>query len=404
VNVFDVAQIRADFPALAQEVHRKPLVYLDNAATTQKPQAVLDATERFFREECANVHRGVHLLSERATKDFEGARKKLAAFIGAAAEEVVLTKGATEAVNLVAATFGRQQLGAGDEILLSQMEHHSNIVPWQLLALERGATVRVIPVTDRGELDLDALPALITARTKLIGVVWISNTLGTINPVQEIVALARGVPVLVDAAQALPHLPIDVRALGAEFVVASGHKAYGPTGVGLLWAPKARLASMPPYQGGGDMIASVSFEGSTFREPPARFEAGTPNIAGVIGMGAAIDYLGKIDLAAARAHEASLVRYALEQLIEVPGLKLIGTARRRAASISFTLGEIHPHDVGTILDREGIAIRTGHHCTQPLMERFAVPATARASFAFYNTRDEVDALVKGLHRVREVLG
>lgn len=401
---FDLDRVRSDFPGLHQEVHGHALVYLDNAATTQKPQAVIDATSRAYREDCANVHRGVHLLSERATRDFEAARQKIATFIGAEAQDLVLTKGTTDSVNLVASSFGRTFMKPGDEIILTGMEHHSNIVPWQLLAQEKGLSIKVIPVTDDGDIDLNAFEKLLSPRTALIGVVFVSNTLGTVNPVPGIVHRSRGVPVLVDGAQALAHLPIDVRALGCDFFVASAHKVYGPTGVGILWGKRERLRAMPPYQGGGDMIATVRFEGTTFREPPARFEAGTPNIAGVIGLGAAIDYLGSINLQAARAHEAAVTAYAVAELEKLPGLRLIGRPRARAGSVSFVLDDIHPHDIGTILDREGIAIRTGHHCTQPLMDRFGVPATARASFGIYNTREEVDALIRGLRKVREVLG
>jgi cysteine desulfurase/selenocysteine lyase len=403
---FDVVALRRDFPGLHQDVHGKTLCYLDNAATTQKPRAVLDATEHYYVEDCANVHRGVHLLSERATRSFEAVRGKVARFIGAkSADEVVFTKGVTDAVNLVAQTFGRATLTPGQHIILSGMEHHSNIVPWQLLAKERGLVIDVIPVTDAGELDLEAYAKLLGPKTGLVASVWISNALGTVNPVARMVELAKAhdVPVLLDAAQALPHVPVDVDALGCDFLVGSGHKCYGPTGVGFLWGKKKRLEAMPPYQGGGDMIATVSFEGSTFREPPARFEAGTPNIAGVIGFGAALDYLSRIDLAAARAHEDSVTRYAVERLSATPGVRLVGTARERAGAVSFVLDGVHPHDVGTILDREGVAIRTGHHCTQPLMARFAVPATARASFGLYNTKAEVDALVAGLAKVKELM-
>lgn len=403
-RAFDVEQVRADFPGLSQQVHGKPLVYLDNAATTQKPRRVIDAVSKALRDDCANVHRGVHLLSERATRDFEQARVTIARHLGGDPGEVVLTKGATESINLVAWSFAGAFLKAGDEVLISGMEHHANIVPWQMLAQRQGIVLKVVPITDRGELDLEAMERLIGPRTKLISVVWISNALGTVNPVRRVVELAQGIPVLIDGSQALPHVPIDVKALGCDFLACSGHKAYGPTGVGILWGKKDRLASMPPYQGGGDMIASVTFEKTTYREPPARFEAGTPNIAGVIGLGAALEYMGSIDLAGARAHEDAIVQYAVERLSELPGLRLIGTPKKRAGAISFSMGEIHPHDIGTILDREGVAIRTGHHCTQPLMARFELPATARASFAFYNTRAEVDALVRGLEKVREVLG
>ncbi len=402
----DVTALRRDFPGLHQDVHGKPLRYLDNAATTQKPRAVIDATEQYYVEDCANVHRGVHLLSERATKSFEAVRTKVARFIHASsADEVVFTKGVTEAVNLVASSFGRKFFQPGQQIILTGMEHHSNIVPWQLLAKERELTIDVIPVTDAGDLDLEAFAKLLGPRTALVSAVWISNALGTINPVKRLVEMAKAhdVPVMLDAAQALPHVPVDVQAIGCDFLAGAGHKCYGPTGVGFLWGKKHRLESMPPYQGGGDMIATVSFEGTTFREPPQRFEAGTPNIAGVIGLGAALDYLGSIDLAAARAHEDGVVQYAVERLSATPGVTLVGTPQQRAGAISFVLDGVHPHDVGTILDREGIAIRTGHHCAQPLMQRFRVPATARASFGIYNTRAEVDALVDGLAKVKELM-
>jgi len=403
----NLQKLRSDFPGLHQDVHGKTLVYLDNAATMQKPRAVLDAMEKYFVEDCANVHRGVHLLSERATKSFEAVRGKIAKFIGSKdANEVVFTKGVTDAINLVAHSFGRKHLEKGQEIIISGMEHHSNIVPWQILAEEKGLTLKVVPVTDRGELDLEAYAKMIGPKTGLVSMVWVSNALGTVNPVKQIVDLAKAhdVPVMFDGAQALPHVPIDVEAIGCDFFAGSGHKCYGPTGAGFLWGKKKRLESMPPYQGGGDMIVSVTFEKSTYREPPARFEAGTPNIAGIIGLGAAIDYLGSIDLAAARAHEDDVTRYCAEQLSQTAGIKLVGTPTQRAGAVSFVMDDIHPHDIGTILDREGVAIRTGHHCAQPLMARMHVPATARASFGIYNTREEVDVLVGGLKKVRELMG
>jgi cysteine desulfurase/selenocysteine lyase len=402
----DLARIRADFPALALDAHGHPLVYLDNAATTQKPRAVLEATERAYREASGNVHRAVHLLSERATRDFEATRKKLARFIGArSADEVVFTKGTTDAINLVAQSWGRAFFRPGQEIVLSQMEHHSNIVPWQLIAAEKGLMIKVVPVTDDGELDLEAYRRLVGPQTAMVALTWVSNALGTVNPVEELVRIARqhDVPVLLDAAQALPHVRIDVAALGCDFVAASAHKVYGPTGVGFLWGKMSRLEKMPPYQGGGDMISIVRFEGTTYREPPARFEAGTPNIAGVIGFGAALDYLAGLDLDAVHAHEAELTRFADGVLREVPGVRVLGRPARRLGAVSFTMDDVHPHDLATILDRRGVAVRAGHHCAQPLMERFAVPATARASFALYNTRDEVEALVRGLVHAREVM-
>ena len=404
---FDVKRVRRDFPILETTVHGKPLVYLDNAATSQKPRAVIDAIRRFYEEECANTHRGVHTLSMRATADYEGARARIASFIGAAeAREVIFVRGTTEGINLVANTFARARVGRGDEVLITTMEHHSNIVPWQMLCESTGARLRVVPIDDDGEIDLHEFEKCLNARTKLVSIVHVSNSLGTINPVREMIARAhgRGVPVLVDGAQAVQHLPVDVRALDCDFYVFSGHKIYGPTGIGVLYGKAALLEAMPPWQGGGDMIASVTFEKTTYNVIPHKFEAGTPHIAGGIGLGAAIDYLGALGLESVAAHEEDLLRYATEAVAEIPGLRIIGTAREKASVLSFVLGDIHPHDIGTVLDQEGIAIRTGHHCTQPVMERFGVPATARASFAFYNTREEVDALVAGLRRVLEVLG
>jgi cysteine desulfurase / selenocysteine lyase len=404
-RTFDVQAVRAEFPGLEQHVHQKPLVYLDNAATTQRPRAVIDAVSKAMRDDCANVHRGVHELSVRATRAFEAARGRVASFIRASSpNQIVFTKGATEAVNIVASSFAGERLKEGDEILVSELEHHANIVPWQLLAKKKGLVVRPIRITDDGEIDLDALKKMIGKKTGMIAVSWVSNALGTVSPVAEIVRLAEGVPVLVDAAQALPHIEIDVGAIGCDFLVFSAHKAYGPTGVGALWGKKEHLASMPPYQGGGDMIASVSFAETTFREPPARFEAGTPNISGVIGFGAAIEWMSSLDLLAARAHEHALLELARARLSELPGVKIFGKPKQQAGAISFSFEDVHPHDIGTVLDSEGIAIRAGHHCAQPLMDRFSVPATARASFAVYNTRDEVDALVRGLSKVKEVFG
>jgi cysteine desulfurase/selenocysteine lyase len=402
---FDPARVRAEFPILRRKVRGKPLVYLDNAATTQKPAAVLDAIRRYYEEENANVHRGVHLLSEKATRAFEGARVKVARFIGAPdPREVIFTRGTTESVNLVAQTFGRTRVGAGDEVLVTEMEHHSNIVPWQLLCEERRASLRVVPVTDTGDLDLDALERLLGPRTRLLAVTQVSNALGTVNPIDEIVARAhaKGVPVLVDGAQGIAHLGFDVRASGADFYAFSGHKMYGPTGIGVLWGRREHLDAMPPWQGGGDMILSVTFEKTTYNELPYKFEAGTPDIAGAVGLGAAVDWIAATGPAAIAAHEHALLGHAVEALAGVPELRFFGTPRHRAGAVSFLLGDVHPHDMATVLDRQGIAVRAGHHCAQPLMHRFGVAATARASFAAYNTFEDVDALVRGLHAVREV--
>jgi cysteine desulfurase / selenocysteine lyase len=402
---FDLTAVRSEFPILHHPVRGRPLVYLDNAATTQKPRAVLDAIRRYYEEENANVHRGVHLLSEKATRAFEEARVKLARFIGAVdPREVIFTRGTTESVNLVAQTFGRSRVAAGDEVLITEMEHHSNIVPWQLLCQEKGARLRVAPVTDAGDLDLDGLERLLGPRTRILAVTQVSNALGTVNPIPEIVARAhaRGVPVLVDGAQGMPHLGFDVSASGADFYAFSGHKMYGPTGIGALWGRREHLDAMPPWQGGGDMIETVTFERTTYNALPYKFEAGTPNISGAVGLGAAVDWINAVGLAAIAAHEHALLEYAVEALREVPELRFFGTPRRRAGAVSFLLGEVHPHDMATILDRNGIAVRAGHHCAQPLMRRFGVAATARASFAAYNTTGDVDALVRGLHAVREV--
>jgi cysteine desulfurase/selenocysteine lyase len=406
--VFDVAQIRADFPILSRTVRGgKPLVYLDNAATTQKPQAVLDALMRFYTGENANVHRGVHELSERATAEFEASREKVRRFLNAAeTREIIFTRNATEGINLVAQTFGRQAIGTGDEVVITAMEHHSNIVPWQLLCEERKGVLRVAPINDEGELDLEALVSLFGPRTKLLALTQLSNALGTINPVKEIIALAhqRGVAVLVDGAQAAYHLRVDVRDLDADFYVISGHKVYGPTGIGVLYGKADLLQKMPPYQGGGDMISSVTFARTSYNVIPYKFEAGTPHIAGAVGLGAAVEYLQNVGLERVAAHEADVLAYGTSLLAEIPGLRLIGTARNKASVLSFVMEGIHPHDVGTIVDREGVAIRTGHHCAQPLMDRFKIPATARASLAMYNTRDELDALARALVRVHGVFG
>jgi cysteine desulfurase/selenocysteine lyase len=401
----DVERVRADFPILATRARGKPLVFLDSAASAQKPRAVLEAMQRFYEESYANVHRGVYELSERATAAYEGVRGKVARFIGAAEpREIVFVRGTTEAINLVAHGVARTKLGPGDEVLISEMEHHSNIVPWQMACEERGARLRVAPIDDAGDLLLPELEKLLSPRTKLLALAHVSNALGTINPVRRIVALARehGVPVLLDGAQAVPHQRVDVRSLGCDFYAFSSHKLFGPTGVGVLYGRADALEALPPYQGGGDMIESVSFAKTTYQKIPAKFEAGTPDIAGVVGLGAAIDYVSGIGLDAIAAHERELLRLATAALERVPGLRLIGTAREKAAVLSFVLDGVHAHDVGTILDQEGIAIRTGHHCAQPLMERFGVPATARASFALYNRASDVDALVAGLAKVREV--
>jgi cysteine desulfurase/selenocysteine lyase len=402
---FDAERARADFPILAQRVHGKPLAYLDNAATTQKPRAVIDAVRRFYEEDNANIHRGVHLLSERATKAFDGARATVARFIGAAdPREVIFLRGTTEAVNLVAQTFGRARVRAGDEVLVTGMEHHSDFVPWQMLCEEKGARLRAVPVTDEGDLDLGALDGLLGERTRLLAVTQVSNALGTVNPIAEIVARAhaRGVPVLVDGAQGMPHLGFDVRASGADFYAFSGHKMYGPTGIGVLWGRRELLEEMPPWQGGGDMILSVALERTVYAPLPSKFEAGTPDIAGAIGLAAAIEYLEAQGLAAVAAHEGALLDHAVEGLRSVPGVRIIGTPRERAAVVSFLVADIHPHDVGTILDRHGVAIRAGHHCAQPLMQRYGVAATVRASVALYNDRADVEALVRAVHAAREV--
>ncbi len=402
---FDVERVRADFPILSTLSRGKPLVYLDNAATSQKPRSVIDATSRYYETQNANIHRGVYQLSETATAMYEGVRAKAADWLHANdPREVIYVRSTTEAINLVASSWGRANLKAGDEVLISAMEHHSNIVPWQLIADERGAKVRVIPMSRDGELLLDQAAALLTPRTKLLAVAHVSNSLGTINPIRELVALARehGVPVLVDGAQAAPHMPIDVQQLGCDFYTVSGHKIFGPTGIGLLWGRASLLDAMPPYQGGGDMIRSVTFEKTTFAPLPAKFEAGTPNIAGVAGLGAAIDYLTALPWPAVHAHEQGLHDYAVEQLCDIPGVTIVGRAKQKASVVSFTLDGVHPHDVGTIVDQHGVAVRTGHHCTQPVMDFLGIPATTRASFAFYNTRAEADALAAAVRGVQKV--
>jgi len=400
-----VSAIRKDFPILAQQVHGKPLVYLDSAATSQKPKCVIEALTRFYLMDNANIHRGVHELSERSTLAYEAARGKVRGFLNAAnTREIVFVRGATEGINLVAQTYGRTHVGAGDEIVLSALEHHSNIVPWQMLCEEKKAVLRVIPINDRGEIELDAFEKLLNPRTRLVAVSHVSNALGTINPVREIVQTAHrwNVPVLIDGAQAVPHMKVDVRNLDCDFYVFSAHKVFGPTGIGVLYGRERLLEDMPPWQGGGDMIRSVTFEKTTYNELPYKFEAGTPDIAGVIGLGAAIDYLDQIGMDAVAAHEHDLLQYGTEALESISGLRLIGTAREKAGVLSFVLDGVHPHDAGTILDREGVAVRTGHHCAQPVMDRFGVSSTTRASLAFYNTREDIDALVAGIHKVKEV--
>ena len=402
---FDPERTRADFPILRQKIHGRPLVYLDNAATSQKPQRVIDAISNFYSTTNANVHRGVHALSERATEQFELAREKVRAFINAPkVEEIVFVRGATEAINLIAQSFGRSRLRRGDEILVSAMEHHSNIVPWQLLCESTGAVLRVAPINEAGELVVGELEAMLGAKTRLVALAHVSNALGTINPVRQLIAAAhsRGVPVLLDGAQAIPHLKVDVKALDCDFYVFSSHKMFGPMGIGALFGKADLLESMPPYQGGGDMILSVTFEKTIYNRVPYKFEAGTPDVGGAIGLGSAIDYLNSLGMEQIAAYEHDLLVYATAAISRVPGVRLVGTARQKAGVISFLLGDIHPHDIGTILDQEGIAIRTGHHCAQPVMQRFGVDATARASLAFYNTREDIDRLVAGLERVKEI--
>ena len=402
----DLARIRAEFPILRQRVHGKPLVYLDNAASAQRPKAVIDAISECYSTYYANIHRGVHLLSERSTAAYEGAREKVRAFLNAAStQEIIFTRSTTESINLVASSFGGSTVKTGDEIVITGMEHHSNIVPWQLLCERTGARLKVAPFTDAGELILDEYERLLdSGRVKLAAFVHLSNALGTLNPVKRMIELAhaRGIPTLVDGAQSIPHVAVDVCALDCEFYAFSSHKIYGPSGVGVLYGKQALLEAMPPYQGGGDMIRLVTFEKTEYADLPNKFEAGTPNIAGVIGLGAALDWVNAIGLDAVAAHEHELLDYATAQLQEIPGLKIMGTARDKAALAAFTIQGIHPHDIGTILDREGVAIRAGHHCAQPVMQRYGVPATARASFAVYNTREEVDALIKALWKVKEL--
>ncbi|MFH0989722.1 MAG: cysteine desulfurase [bacterium] len=404
-TLFDVHSVRKDFPILRRTVHHKPLVYLDNAATSQKPLEVIQSIQQYYLEENSNVHRGVHHLSEIATEHYELVRSKVQRFIGSESlKEIIFVRGATEAINLVAQTYGRVNVQAGDEVLISAMEHHSNIVPWQLLCEEKDARLRIIPMIDSGELELEAYQKLLTKRTKIVALTHVSNALGTINPVREMIALAHthGIPVLLDGAQAVAHLRVDMKELDCDFYVFSSHKMFGPTGIGILYGKQHLLEAMPPYQGGGDMIRSVTFEKTIFNDLPYKYEAGTPNIAGTIGFGTAIDYLNRLDWTSLSQHEHSLMEYATRRLSEIKNLKVIGTAKEKVGVISFILDEIHPHDIGTILDQEGVAIRTGHHCAQPVMDRFGIPATARASFAFYNTTEDIDALIDGLHKVQEV--
>jgi cysteine desulfurase/selenocysteine lyase len=402
---FDAERIRQDFPILHQEVHGRPLVYLDNAATSQKPRQVIEALDRYYQSDNANIHRGVHALSERATAAFEGARDKVKKFLNAAdRREIVFVRGATEAINLVAQSYARPRLKPGDEILITEMEHHANIVPWQMVCEQTGAKLKVVPINEAGELLLDEFHRLLSARTKLLAVAHVSNALGTVNPVKEMTdaAHARGAAVLLDGAQAVPHAAVDVQALDCEFYAFSGHKLYAPTGIGVLYGKAALLEAMPPYQGGGDMIRSVSFTKTEYNALPYKFEAGTPHIAGGVGLGAAIDYVSGIGLDAIAAWEDELLRYATVRALEIPGLRLIGTARHKAGILSFILKGVHPHDIGTILDNEGVAIRSGHHCAMPVMDHFTLPATARASLAFYNTRDDIDRLIAAILKVKEV--
>ncbi|PJB46909.1 MAG: cysteine desulfurase CsdA [Deltaproteobacteria bacterium CG_4_9_14_3_um_filter_63_12] len=404
---WDLSRYAADFPILAQQVRGKPLVYLDNAATTQKPAAVIRTVSEFYEQHNSNVHRGVHLLSQRATQLYEDSREKVRAFLNAAStKEIVFTRGTTEAINLVASAWGRETLKPGDEVLISWMEHHSNIVPWQMVCQQTGATLKVIPINDAGELDLKAFESLLSTRTKMLAITAVSNALGTVNPLPTLIEKAHGVGalVLVDGAQLIPHAAVDVQALDCDFLAFSSHKLYGPTGVGVLYGKEAGLHAMAPYQGGGDMIRTVSFERTTYAALPNKFEAGTPNIAGAIGLGAAIDYVSGIGMNAIAQHEAAILEYGTAQLLAVPGLRMIGTAKRKAGVLSFVLEGVHPHDIGTIVDMHGVAIRTGHHCAQPVMDRFRIPATARASLALYSSRADIDALVRALSKVKEVFG
>ncbi|MFN3694346.1 MAG: SufS family cysteine desulfurase, partial [Ignavibacterium sp.] len=406
-TVYDVNRIREDFPILKQIVHGKPLVYLDNAATTQKPLHVLKELEKYYYTMNANIHRGVHALSQEATEAYEGSRIKVKKFINALGKnEIIFTRGTTESINLVAQTYGRKNFHEGDEVIISHMEHHSNIVPWQMICEERKAKLRVIPIDENGELVFEEFEKMLNEKTKFVSIVYASNSLGTVNPVKKIIDLTHSfnVPVLIDAAQAVNHLRIDVQELDCDFLAFSGHKLYGPTGIGILYGKVNHLDTMPPYQGGGDMISKVTFEKTLYNELPYKFEAGTPNIAGAIGLGAAIDYVEKIGIEKIARHENDLLEYATEKISELKGLRIIGTSKNKISVLSFVLENVHPHDVGTFLDFEGVAIRTGHHCTQPIMDRYGIPATSRASFGMYNTFDEVDVLVNGLKKILEVFG
>lgn len=405
-SALDIEKIRKDFPILQTKVYGKPLVYFDNAATTQKPLPVLKSLDDYYKTYNSNVHRAVHLLSQQATDAYEQARKKVAAFINAAHDhEVIFTKGTTNSINLVASSFGRKFITAGDEVLISEMEHHSNIVPWQLICEEKNAVLKIIPVDDNGELMLEVFDKLLTEKVKIVALTYISNTLGTVNPVRDIIhkAHAKNIPVLLDAAQAIQHVPIDVQELDVDFMAFSSHKMFGPTGAGVLYGKEKYLNAMPPYEGGGDMIKNVSFAKTTYNELPFKFEAGTPDMSGAIGLGAAIDYIQQAGISAIQHAEEELIAYAYQKLSAVPSLRFIGDAKHRAGAISFLVGNIHPFDMGEILDKQGIAVRTGHHCTQPLMERFNIPGTVRASFSVYNTKAEVDALIKGIEKARKML-
>ncbi|MEW6249033.1 MAG: cysteine desulfurase [Planctomycetota bacterium] len=405
VQPLDAVQVRADFPALHQDVQGHPLVYLDNAATTQKPQDVIDTLLQYYQHDNANIHRGVHTLSTRATEAYELARRKVQNFINAArSDEIIFVRGATEAINLVAQAYGRPRFRPGHEVIVSGMEHHSNLVPWQMVCEQTGATLKIAPLTDRGELDVNAYQALLGPRTRFVAVTHVSNALGTVNPVREIVQAAHdvGVPVLVDGAQAAPHMQVDVQTLGADFYALSGHKMFGPTGIGVLYGRRDRLDDMPPWQGGGDMISAVTYEKTTYAPLPFKFEAGTPNIAGAIGLGAAVDYLTKLNMDSVATYEAELLEYATRALRAIPEVRILGAAPHKAAVVSFLVDGVHPHDAGTVLDQLGIAVRAGHHCAQPVMERFGVPATCRASLALYNTTGDIDALAAGVRRVVEV--
>ncbi len=402
---FDVARLREDFPVLKQTIHGKPLVYLDNAATAQKPQSVIDAIVKFYAVDCANIHRGVHELSQRSTKTYEQTRAKVKKFLNARHQhEIVFVRGTTEGINLVTQTWGRKNVKAGDEIVIAGLEHHSNIVPWQMLCEETGARLQVIPIDDRGDLLLDEYAKLLTPRTKMVAIGHVSNALGTINPARKIIQMAHaaGALTLVDGAQAVPHMKVDLQELDADFYAFSGHKLFGPTGIGVLYGKTDLLNAMPPWQGGGDMIRTVTFEKTTYNDLPYKFEAGTPDIAGGIGLGAAVDYVNHIGIENIAAYEHELLLYGTEAVSQIPGLRIIGTAREKAAVISFVMEGIHPHDIGTVLDKMGIAVRTGHHCAQPVMDRYQIPATTRASFAFYNTMAEIDSLIAGLHKVKEI--